>query len=662
MEQFLRDIYCGDSLIMWDPLRPVSSVILYSRFLQKLCTPKSSNDILKFADLIQLSIKCLKPGLAQVFSISEGNTFLSFVIGLLRYKSPAIALIGNEIFYEAFSAEVNMVRKSLYLNSGQIPGISFLTLKTITFGKLCRLLGDNCSDTFRLTLMSVAESEVSKVMMSDKEVESLELSPTAVNTLKRQALQAGIKEIIRVRVEDNWVPVSTCEIEIAVRTQVRLLLPKIREQDVQNDPLSETNRELLNQKALAFAAAHFQMVKMLNKPLLSTGTLQNITTEGFLKAAVTSAIDKLKQIQKCTQKILPFTQIKKTVQSEVELLFQKMLQQSSEQIDSSGVHQPDRSQSINRNKQVVDPDAMQHFSKNGNEPVTMNTSSSAGFNPLLTIRNDRKIALGLLSSLPANGSLEAPPTVSTVEECQWPKAEDHLSHEVIKETQAGEVSQHLSVIGLNPRFICAKIHDQHYPAPGSVASLLRRPQVPDESTTVITSGLNSNLTEVSLVDCPVMQVVPTATMPTSSVPSSSAMLISAMPVSSVPSPESDEAILLLSKCPFQSCSASFPADYRGLRLHMVLDHLSSNLEAELLCRYGKESFNKEDCEICMLRITEKPRSTHYYFKHGLLDIQLRKFFAARLGPLATRCPKIGCEFASSQLPDFLRKDLPALSP
>lgn len=118
--------------------------------------------------------------------------------------------------------------------------------------------------------------------------------------------------------------------------------------------------------------------------------------------------------------------------------------------------------------------------------------------------------------------------------------------------------------------------------------------------------------------------VPSTTEPS---PFYSGSLAMASVPTSPPVPSVRENVfLLLSQCPFPFCLASFPEDYKALRLHLAREHLNSNLKA------------------------------------GDLDVQLMKFFYDRLkSVLTTQCPQIGCDYSATNLTDMMRK-VHALAP
>ena len=152
----------------------------------------------------------------------------------------------------------------------------------------------------------------------------------------------------------------------------------------------------------------------------------------------------------------------------------------------------------------------------------------------------------------------------------------------------------------------------------------------------------------SLPKAPVTLPVPSSPVPTP--------LSGSVPIVAVPTPLSD-VFLLLSQCPFPSCLASFPEDYKALRLHLALEHLQDDLQTVLLKTFGRRALMDNICMHCG-EVSDNTESmySHYQLKHGILDIQLMKFFYGRLKlNLPTECPQIGCDFSTKNITEMMRK-------
>jgi hypothetical protein len=116
-------------------------------------------------------------------------------------------------------------------------------------------------------------------------------------------------------------------------------------------------------------------------------------------------------------------------------------------------------------------------------------------------------------------------------------------------------------------------------------------------------------------------------------------------------------VLLLSECPFTNCLASFPDDYKSLRLHLATEHFRPDLEAALHRCYNRKHLLSEDCINCGARLAPGDESSrmHYYLQHGLLDRELMNFFSRRLKPVLSVCPQAGCQFSSRSYHVLLRE-------
>jgi len=120
---------------------------------------------------------------------------------------------------------------------------------------------------------------------------------------------------------------------------------------------------------------------------------------------------------------------------------------------------------------------------------------------------------------------------------------------------------------------------------------------------------------------------------------------------------SNGMIVLLIKCPFSSCQASSPQDFKHLRLHLALEHFYEELQTNVLEHFGKSGQQTNSCPICGLVLdgkSQEPLVNHYAMKHGFLDRQLKNFFIERLKSIHW-CPTNTCMYSSTDPEQLVRK-------
>jgi len=114
--------------------------------------------------------------------------------------------------------------------------------------------------------------------------------------------------------------------------------------------------------------------------------------------------------------------------------------------------------------------------------------------------------------------------------------------------------------------------------------------------------------------------------------------------------------ILLSECPFPDCLASFPKEYRILRLHLAKEHFHQELEAALLKKYNGKVWLEKNCFVCGAELFSG--LAHFYLIHGFLDRTLEKFFSVPLRSALTVCPHAGCSYSAISFEDLVREVYP----
>jgi hypothetical protein len=102
-----------------------------------------------------------------------------------------------------------------------------------------------------------------------------------------------------------------------------------QEQRAKNDcllfRLKDVRQKPIKEKIFSNARAHFQMLKMLNKP--ASKLLHNVSLEDFLESLFRAAMVKL--AKEMTDQLMPLYKIESAMKLEVETLFEKLIQQIS---------------------------------------------------------------------------------------------------------------------------------------------------------------------------------------------------------------------------------------------------------------------------------------------------------------------------------------------
>ena len=341
MSQFLDHIK-NQSLVIYDPIQQhrLLDFTKYNIFVRKFeSTP--ANKILDRDGLLSIARGCLvsKNGVKyQILSLGS-NQFLSFIVGRVRYKFPSLQMSRCQNFISAFTEEIINLAKQLEIKPFLVPGMMQVPANGpgIKVSQLANWLEDSCTDRYRKVFFSNATTFFYKMT---KRNFGLTFTPAYEYHCVNEALKIAVKQLITCNTREPEVPFSV--IKNAINSELKTLVDKSIEKAVHTKKsLSRSVKILdaptlvnfnavqtwpLKNKVISMAGAHYHMLKMLNshaRVMLPSEQIKDLTSSAFTKT-----VEKIKcNVDPMNMVLLSI--VESTIKSEVENLFQHMMQQST---------------------------------------------------------------------------------------------------------------------------------------------------------------------------------------------------------------------------------------------------------------------------------------------------------------------------------------------
>jgi len=222
--------------------------------------------------------------------------------------------------------------------------------------------------------------------MLTKENDGLKLSSAYVNRSVRGAFRIAVKKLITWNSGEPEGIVPFSLIEKAINSELKTLVEKIIEnaghtkktlsrpvKSFAVPTLVNLNDVLtwpLKNKIISMAGAHYHMLKMLNSH--ARVMLQREQFDDFMSSAFTKTVEKIR-CSRDSMKMVPLSIVESTIKSEVEILFQNMLQQQG---------------TSNRESATSGCDQLMATTTQGDEYLNLASVSSSSY---LSVRSDLKL-------------------------------------------------------------------------------------------------------------------------------------------------------------------------------------------------------------------------------------------------------------------------------